>query len=117
MANLTPKQIEVLTHFLDGATISRAARKAQVHRSTIYLWLKEDPAFTAGFTRQRTLLAEAVADRLQELHIEALDAIEESLCGPESTPAVRLRAAIFLLKGGAAPLDKNRHFSENPELS
>ena len=107
---LTPPQLEVLNHLLEGATVSRAARKSSIHRSTIYVWLKEENSpFRAEYERLRAILTAATADRLRELHIQALDALEDSLSGPDSTPAVRLRAAIYVL-GSAGRPDTIRHF-------
>lgn len=38
----TKKQADFLAWFSQYASVSRAAKKANVHRSNIYLWLKED---------------------------------------------------------------------------
>ena len=107
---LSPKQLEVLAHLAAGLTVTRAARKASIHRSTIYLWLKQCPAYRAALETHLNIFSEAMTDRLRELHLQAIDALEDSLCGPESTPAVRLRAALYILEGSGAqsPLDKNR---------
>lgn len=37
-----------------GATVARAARQAQIHRTTIYLRLEASPAFITEFARHRT---------------------------------------------------------------
>ncbi len=93
---LTPPQLEVLNHLHAESTVAHAARKSSIHRSTIYLWLKEENSpFRAEY------------ERLRELQIQALDALEESLSGPDSTPAVRLRAAIYVLGGSARRPDTN----------
>ena len=98
--SLTQKQLEVLSHLAGGTTISRAARWSQVHRSTVYLWLENSPAFRAAVNHDRDVLAAATADRIRELQVEALDALEDVLCGPESTAGARLRAAVYVLEGG-----------------
>ena len=118
--SLTQKQLEVLSHLAGGTTISRAARWSQVHRSTVYLWLENSPAFRAAVNHDRDVLAAATADRICELQVEALDALEDVLCGPESTAGARLRAAVYVLEGGLTgngKLDTNRRFSKKPSTT
>lgn len=97
LEQLTPTQLEVLQHLVGGLTVTAAARKVHLHRATIYRWLKDSPAFRDSLDRYQQSVAESAPERLRELRIQAFDALEDSLSGSDSTPAVRLRAAIYIL--------------------
>lgn len=94
---LTPSQLDVIQRIVGGATVSKAARLVGIHRSTIYIWLRSSPAFAAALDRYQGEVARAADERLRELVTLAYDALEECLAGPDTTPAVRFRAAAYVL--------------------
>ena len=57
---LSPGQRKAIERLTSGSTAVEAATAAGVGRSTIYRWMKEDPAFIAAYNAwQRDLLATA----------------------------------------------------------
>jgi hypothetical protein len=117
-SSLSPKQLEVMTQLMTGETVTKAARKAKVHRCTIYAWLGENPTFRAHYERLHDLLAGTAEERVREIHVAALEALEDSLCDPHTTPAVRLRAAIYVLGNpGAATAGAPPHPTKSDTFS
>ncbi len=98
---LTPSQLAVIQRIVGGATVSKAARLVGIHRSTIYVWLRSSPAFAAALDHYQGEVARAGEERLRELVTLAYDALEECLAGPGTTPAVRFRAAAYVLAESA----------------
>ena len=94
---LTLTQLEVLQHLVGGLNVTTAARKLHIHRATIYRWLKESPAFRDTLAQYHRVIAESAPERVRELRIQALDTLEDCLSGSLASPAVRLRAAMYLL--------------------
>ena len=52
-STLSPKQIEVIEALASGASISEAAKRAGVDRSTVYLWRRDDSDFEPQLTLTR----------------------------------------------------------------
>ena len=95
---IEPEQAEVITALVRGATITDATRRANVDRSTFYLWLKSDAAFEAELNRARREQRDALRAQLRELAGVAMSTVREMLTGPDVPPGVRLRAAIAVLQ-------------------
>ena len=47
-ANLSPVQAQVIEALAQGQTVSAAAEKAGVHRTTIHHWIRNEPQFKAA---------------------------------------------------------------------
>ena len=97
--SLSPVQVKVMLALASGSTVTRAARDASIHRSTIYQWL-ENPAFADAFTLARLEFRNTLHDQLQELTATAFDTIRQLLTNPDTPPSVRLRAALAVLNHG-----------------
>ena len=95
---IEPEQAEVITALVRGATITDATRRANVDRSTFYLWLKSDAAFEAELNRAKREQRDALRAQLRELAGVAMSTVREMLTGPDVPPVVRLRAAIAVLQ-------------------
>lgn len=54
-AKLTPNQLRAIAFILESDSIERAAKKAKISRSSIYLWLK-DKTFRARLEKERDVL-------------------------------------------------------------
>jgi transposase-like protein len=106
-STLTPKQIEVIEALASGASVTDAARRAGVDRSTVYLWMRDDDNFEAELSLARRECADTMRARLRELAEDAVKAVRELMTGTDASAAVRLRAALSVLQGLGA-MDESR---------
>jgi uncharacterized protein YecA (UPF0149 family) len=96
---LTPQQHQVISLLADGHSIIGAAVAVGISRNTIRNWRRCVPAFT----REQALVWHEQALLLAPL---ATKTISDILNDPEASPALRLRAAITILKMAADPQPK-----------
>ncbi|MBS1825935.1 MAG: SEC-C domain-containing protein [Acidobacteria bacterium] len=96
MKPFTVPQITVIQALAVGATVTAAAKLAEISRPTVYHWL-QDPAFqqAVAFSEQEHALT--MHDRLQTLSAKALDKLEALLDDPRSSPNVILKASLAIL--------------------
>ena len=96
--SLSPIQLQVLDLLLAGSTITEAAEKAHIHRTTIHHWCRAHHTFIAAFNaaRERRLLD--VNDELRWLSGPALEALRQALTADKPVAPARLRAALAVLK-------------------
>lgn len=97
-STLSPLQSQVAAALAAGQTISAAARAAGIHRSTIHNWLQNEPDFRREFDTIRQENLENTRDQLAALQTSALAALQSLLEDPETSAAVRLRAALAILQ-------------------
>lgn len=95
---LSTLQTQVLAAILAGETISAAARSHDLHRSTIYNWIRQDPRFAQALQDGQAWLQATLFDTVQDLAATALDRIRHILSDPGASPSVQLRAATTVLK-------------------
>lgn len=87
---LTPKQFRAIPAILESKTMTEAAKKTGVNRTSLYRWM-EEPLFRMELERtQRAAFAGALA-RLQQASRAAVERLIESL-DVESTVERRLAA-------------------------
>lgn len=106
-STLTPKQIEVIEALASGASVTDAARGAGVDRSTVYLWMRNGGNFEAELNLARRECADTMRARLRELAEDAVKAVRELMTDTDVSAAVRLRAALSVLRGLGA-MDESR---------
>jgi transposase-like protein len=100
MPELTPLQSQVLAGLLAGGSIAAVAREHKVHRSTIYNWRYDHPAFTHALRDARQRQAVALHDAALDLSACAygtLGALLRSEC-----ELTRLRSAQAILRVAGA---------------
>jgi hypothetical protein len=102
---LSPSQIAAIAAITSGATITEAASKARIDRSTIHLWLRQDAVFVAELNRAKLDQVQLVKDELRALAVDATRTLRDLLTAPETPPTIRLRAAVAVLQavGGLEP--------------
>jgi hypothetical protein len=103
---LTPQQHQVISLLADGHSIIGAAVAAGISRNTIRNWRRCVPAFARELefaTREQALVWHEQALLLAPI---ATKTISDILNDPEASPALRLRAAITILKMAADPKPK-----------
>src|SRR4051794_37203961 len=100
---LPPHQERAVATLLSGATVTAAAERAGVSRQTVHRWLAEDPAFIAEYNRGRREMADAVKQALRMLSAQSVRVLKRTLTSSKTPPALKLRAAIEVLKLTADP--------------
>ena len=113
--NLTPVQSGAAIALGFGLSASAVAAKFNLHRSTIHNWLKI-PAFAASAQTCRTEFEAQFRNHLAMLTRLALNNIREILTNPDASPAVRLKAALAVLKQDWK-LPESTEFDTNSEES
>jgi transposase-like protein len=98
LSSLLPAQAKVVLALAQGATISKAAHNAGVHRSTVHDWLKNNPQFAAALRQARREYVATLRDELKELSALALSTLRSLLEDTASPSSVRLRCALALLQ-------------------
>jgi len=86
-------QQAALESLLVGKSITETARSAGISRTTLYDWLKNNPAFRAAYNQWHDQLRESCQSRLLNLTDKATDAVEKALEAGDA------RTAMQLLKG------------------
>src|ERR1700722_11223236 len=64
MESLGREQQAVLELLLEGKSVAETARLAAIGRTTIYRWMKSDPAFMAAYNRWHDEMNESCRSRL-----------------------------------------------------
>jgi transposase-like protein len=103
MFNLTPQQLQVADALSNGATLTEAAAQAGIHRNTIANWRRNSDDFREALTRAHHDRAALYRERAVDLADLAFEALRNVLTHPESSPSIRLRAAIFIIEKVATP--------------
>jgi hypothetical protein len=96
---LTASQHTVLQQLLLGKTATQAAEIADVDRSTVYRWMREDYQFIAAYNRARQDLFDAAHTRLLKLGEAAIETIETRLTRGDSRVAIMVLRGLGLLSG------------------
>ena len=95
---ITGQQEQAIALLLAGKSQADTALAVEVAPETVTRWLRGDAAFVAAYNTRRLELWEANSARLRELSGKAIDTIEAILQDPGESAAVRLRAAVVVLK-------------------
>jgi hypothetical protein len=89
---------QCFVNVLAGSTITAAVAANGIQRVTIYRWMKTRKEFSTALHRPRAEFLLATRDKLYDLSDHALDSLLAVLDNPKSSPAVRLRTAMFILQ-------------------
>lgn len=99
---LTPQQNNVLSLISDGLSITAAAERTGIHRNTIRNWRRALPVFSAELEFALHEQAAAWHEQNVELAPLAAKTVADLLNDPATAPAIRLRAALAILKEASA---------------
>jgi transposase-like protein len=102
-AGLSPVQAQIIEALAQGQTVSAAAEKAGVHRTTIHHWIRNQPQFKAAVQTAQSEYAAEVNDSINELAAHALLTLHDLLRDPATPHAVRLKTALAILQRPHAP--------------
>jgi hypothetical protein len=109
-SQLSRSQLDALGALGTGATVTEAARRAGVDRTTLHRWLRRDYAFQASWNRMRRELKREVESGVERLASAALKAVEDAIAGGD------IRASLAVLKGvGFLSGDRRPIGPEDPE--
>src|SRR5258708_5286818 len=97
-AGLSPVQAQVIEALAQGQTVSAAAEKAGVHRTTIHHWIRNQPQFNAAVQTAQSEYDAEVNDSIHELAAHALLSLHDLLRDPATPHAVRLKTALAILQ-------------------
>jgi len=101
---LTKSQETVLAALAEGHSISAAARMANIHRSSIYLWQRDNEAFIEALRKIRSAQEFEVSQNIHALAVRSVEVLERILTDDRfATVAVRAKVAFSVLNGSAAP--------------
>ncbi|MFN3324964.1 MAG: SEC-C metal-binding domain-containing protein [Bryobacteraceae bacterium] len=96
--DLTPAQLRAVHALAAGATVTAAAEAAEVHRDTIYEWRRSKPAFAQAVIQAKSACEARLHDQLATLAQLAVATLQQLLEDPDTPPAIRLRAALAVLR-------------------
>lgn len=103
--SLSPIQERVALSLASGCTITGAAEEAGIHRITVYRWLKSDLAFAEAVQQNRADFILSRRDDLHHLSNRAMETLLALIDDPRSSPAILLRASMFILQRSQNPGD------------
>jgi Helix-turn-helix of insertion element transposase len=98
MTAITTQQAEVINALVHGATVTEAAKKVNINRSTFYIWLK-NADFVAELNRIKQEQNDAMHAQLRGLAKTAVSTLREMLTGKDVPAGVKLKAALAVLQG------------------
>jgi hypothetical protein len=94
---LTPAEIKVIQTLIAGQSLSQAATAAGVSVSTVLGWRHDHALFERNLADALEANAILVQDALRSLVPKAVKALESILDDPAASPAIKHRAAQFIL--------------------
>jgi len=98
-------QLAAISALVGGASVTEAAERAGVDRTTLHRWMSGDAAFVATLNRTKLEVLDEIRAELRSTAGSAARVVRELVTNPKTPPAVRLRAALALLEsvGGLTP--------------
>lgn len=87
---LTQNQIAAMPYLASSPTVSEAAKRLGINRTTIYRWM-EDDEFRAELQRLRKQAADLARAELKGLMLKSICVFADAMEDPN--PAIRLKAA------------------------
>src|SRR5271163_4782135 len=98
MTNLTPQQHRIIAAISTGSTITQAAAAENIHRNTIGNWRRTNPIFASELEFATQEHRQHWNEQVIALIPQAIQAIEDCLTNPKSSPSLRFRAAALIVK-------------------
>lgn len=96
---LAPRQWRALRVRLTGGSVAEAADAAEVHRTTVYRWHQDDPAYQAVYNQMRQALQEELRQRLMDAAQQAVGAVRRSVEAGDIERSFRLLEGLGVLDG------------------
>ena len=96
--NLSPAQSQVVAALAQGDTVTVAAKKAGIHRTTIHNWFRNEPEFKAAVENAKSEYVASLNDEMRDLAAIALKTLHNLLEDPNTPGFVRLKTALAVLE-------------------
>ncbi len=93
---LTTKQARAIPALMSARNVGEAAKAANVAERTLYRWMG-DPTFRLRLNEAEGEAIDTATRRLLQLQAPAIDALQDVLEDPATSPTARLRAATAVL--------------------
>jgi transposase-like protein len=103
MTTLTPQQLRIIAAISTGSTITQAATAENIHRSTVDNWRRTNPTFSQELEFAAQEYRQHWHEQVTPLIPQAIQAIEDCLTNPKSSPSLRFRAAALIVKMATQP--------------
>jgi hypothetical protein len=100
---LTAPQHQVLSLLAAGGTILAAADTVGVHRNTVHNWRRGSAPFRSALHALAYEQTIEFRDEIHSLAPLAIDALRNTLTSSDTSPSLRLRAALAVLKHVTTP--------------
>lgn len=94
---LTPAQQKAISALLISRTLSEAAKAAEVHRATVYRWLRRDGNFRTELRRARREFIGETTAHLQRLSGEAVENLGKLVKDKKVSAASRVSGIRIIL--------------------
>ena len=94
---LTPAQQKAISALLISRTLSEAAEAAEVHRTTVYRWLRQDRNFRTELRRARREFIGETTAHLQRLSGEAVENLGKIVKDEKASAASRVSSIRIIL--------------------
>jgi len=97
MQRFRGRKEKALEALLEAKTLTEAAERAGIAKSTLWRWLG-DPQFQAGFRERRTEITRQIVARLRVAGTRAAAVLQELADDPEAPASARVSAARAILE-------------------
>jgi transposase-like protein len=101
---LAPEQLIVISALSSGATMTKAAEEAGIHRNIISNWRRNQLSFQHALSEAQYDRALYYREEAEALVDQAFAAINQILADPKTQAGVRLKAALALIQLATTPL-------------
>jgi hypothetical protein len=78
---LSRQQLTAIVELLLGSTVTEAAEKARVDRTTVHRWLSSDALFVATLNQLKQEEVDAIRSRMRSAAVTAVETVEELIEG------------------------------------
>lgn len=96
---IEPRQWAALRVRLTGGSVAEAADAADVHRTTVYRWHQDDPAYQAAYNQMRQALQDEFRQRLMDTAQQAVGAVRRAVEAGDIERSFRLLEGLGVLDG------------------
>ena len=100
--DLSPNQLAAIAALVNGASVTDAAKRAGVDRTTLHRWRSGDSRFVAELNRAKQEALDAVRGEMRNALADAAKVVRELITSADTPPSIRLRASLALLESAGA---------------